>query len=110
MQYVKREKERREKTHIYIFILSTEYENIHLYVQILLDFAFYAKALPNRFKAGLLTCSIPYAFPSVDSGFCTELFLELTVARQSVIFTRFPFNSARKRNTLAVKHQRTLRV
>jgi hypothetical protein len=35
---------------------------------ILLDFAFFAKALSNRIKAGLLAYSIPYAFPSIDSG------------------------------------------
>jgi hypothetical protein len=66
------------------------------YAGILLDFAFFAKALSNRIKAGLLTYSILCAFPKIFTSVasCTKLFfLELTVARQSVIFTRFPFNS-----------------
>jgi hypothetical protein len=62
-------------------------------VSILLDFAFFAKALSNRIKAGLLTYSIPYAFPSIDSDVLYGTVTEFTVARQSVILTRFPFNS-----------------
>lgn len=74
-----------------------------LYAPILLDFAFYAKALPNCFKADILTCSILCAFPSIDSDILHRTVSEFTVARQSVIFTRFPFHSAEMRNTLAIQ-------
>ena len=43
-----------------------------LYAPILLDFAFYAKALPNCFKADILTCSILCAFPSIDSDIIAQ--------------------------------------
>ena len=68
------------------------------------DAAFFRESIANPIKAGLLTYSIPYAFPVLSSGtLYRTVLLELTVARQSVIFTRFPFHSVYKRNTLTVE-------
>jgi hypothetical protein len=36
-----------------------------MHIRILLDFAFFAKALSNQFEAGLLTYSILCAFPKI---------------------------------------------
>jgi len=53
-----------------------------------------AKALSNRYQAGLLTCNIFTILPIPQNSGQTKgkNLVLLTVARQSVIFTRFPIN------------------
>jgi hypothetical protein len=58
--------------------------------------ASYRESIVNSIKAGLLTCNIstilPISLMKQWTYYGQKLFMLLTVARQFVIYTRFPIN------------------
>lgn len=72
--------------------------------------AFYAKALLSSFQAGLLAFPHQHTFPAQwPVAFKdADIFLRLTVARQPMISTRFPFHSIKMEHLNDIEYKERL--